>query len=206
MKKTLSVLLAIITVLSLAFCIPASAIGIDGTLITADDAKQAAADYLGTTPDKFSNYSCSEETIDYVKVGSIISVTAKQYNLSFRYNGVSYKITVDPAGLIRNYSYESKKLLIPKGASDYLTEAEAKAKATDAAGVSSADAIFTSSKFVVEEYVNYYQFEFLGKTQQVSAKINASVKSANPIMNIEEKNAFVMIFIRLFAKIALIFA
>lgn len=204
MKKTLSIIFAILFALS-AF-VSASAIGVDGTLITADDAKKAAADYLGATPDNFSNYNCSEETIDYVKVGSIISVTAKQYNLSFRYSGVSYKITVDPAGLIRNYSYESKKLLIPKGASDYLTVAEAKAKATDAAGVSSDDAIFTSSKFVVENYVNYYQFEFLGKTQQVSAKINASVKSANPVMNVEEKNAFVMIFIRLFAKIALLFA
>ena len=172
----------------------------------ADDAKKAAADYLGASVDSLSNYECKTESVDYVKVGSIISIKADQFNLSFRYNGVSYKITVDPAGLIKNYSYDSKKLLIPKGASDYLTEAEAKAKATDAAGVSSGDAIFTSSKFVVENYTNYYVFEFLGKTQQVSAKVNASVKSADPQINVTEKNAFVMIFIRLFAKISLMFA
>ena len=205
MKKTLSLILALLTILSVAMCVPASAVGIDGTLITADDAKKAAADYLGTTVDNLSSYKSEVESVDYVKVGSIISIKADQYKLSFRYNGISYNITVDPVGLIKNFSYESKKLLVPKGASGIISEAEAKAKATDAAGVSSGDAIFTSSKFVVENYTNYYVFEFLGKTQQVTAKVNASVKSADPIINITEKNAFVMIFIRLFAKISLMF-
>ena len=204
MKKTLSIILAVIAVMSLLFCVPASAAGIDGTFITADDAKKAAADYLGTTVDSLSNLECKEESIEYASVLGI-SISAKQFNLSFRYNGVSYKVTVDPVGVVRNYSYDSNKVIVPKGASGYMTEAEAKAKATDAAGVSSADAIFTSSKFVVEDYVGYYQFSFLGKTQQVSAKVNASSKSADPVINVENKNAIVMFFIRLFAKIAAMF-
>ncbi|MCR5151472.1 MAG: hypothetical protein K6B52_09660 [Clostridiales bacterium] len=205
MRKTLSVILATLMILTAVMCVPAYAAGIDGTLITEADAKQAAADYLGTTSENFSKYSCSAETVEYVSVGTIIKVTATQYNLSFRYNGVSYKVTVDPVGVIRNFSYSSNKLLIPKGASGIITEAEARAKATDAAGVSSSEAIFTGSKFIVEEYVMYYSFEFLGKTKVVSARVNAVSKSATPVLSITEKSAFVMMFIRLFAKISMLF-
>ncbi len=204
MKKTISIILAVIALFSITMSVPAYAVGIDGTLIKEEDAKQAAADYIGASVDDLGSYSCTTESIQYASLLSI-TVTADQYKLSFRYNGVSYKITVDPVGLIRDYDYNSAKLIIPKGASGYVTEAEAKAKATDAAGVNSSDAIFTSSKFVVEDYTSYYEFEFLGKTEEVSAKVNATVKSANPDISKDDKGAFIMFFIRLFAKIAALF-
>ncbi|MBO4893299.1 MAG: hypothetical protein J5562_00090 [Clostridia bacterium] len=199
MKKTLSLILALVTVFSVMMCMSAPA-----SAYTDAEVKKIAADYIGTSADSLSNYKCEVVKVTVVSLGGL-TLTADQYEITFRFNGISYKISVDSAGLIRNYSYESKKLLIPKGESGLINESEARAKALNAAGVSSSDAIFTSTKFVVEDYAEYYTYEFLGKTQEVTAKVNASTKNASPEISATEKNAFIMFFTRLFAKISQLF-
>lgn len=199
MKKTLSLILALVTVFSVMMCMSAPA-----SAYTDAEVKKIAADYIGTSADSLSNYKCEVVKVEVLSVLGF-NVTEDQYNLTFRYNGVSYNVSVSALGLIRTYNYESKKLLIPAGESGLINESEARAKALTAAGVSSSDAIFTSTKFVVEDFTEYYTYEFLGKTQQVTAKVNATVKSANPTVNTTEKNAFAMFFIRLFAKISQLF-
>ncbi len=190
MKKTLSVLFAIIFAFSAL--VSASAIG----LVNPDNLKSNIASYMGYDESKIQDFNYSKQTQNMLDF----------YTVTFKYDGVKYTIGVDALGIYEDYSYESNKLIVPKTEKSVsITENEAKGYALKEADVISSDAIFKVEKFEKNNGVAYYKYDFLGKTAEWTVEINAYT-GAVANSNHSDKNVIVMFFIRLFAKIALLFA
>lgn len=191
MKKTLSVLFAVIFALSAL--VSASAIG----LVNPDNLKSNVATYMGYDESKIQEFNYVKSThnlLDY-------------YTVTFKYDGVGYTVGVDAVGIYENFSYSAKKIIVPAVESKAcISEASARGYALrEAENTASADAIFKTEKFEKKNGVAYYSYDFLSKTAEWNVDVNAYTGA---IINVSktEKNAIVMIFIRLFAKLAALFA
>lgn len=197
MKKTVSLLLAILTVISL-FTMSASAVDV---AISEAEAKERAAAYVGTTVDGLKNYSCTARKVTIASV-LIISVDTYEYDMTFRANGTSYTVTIDPVGLLKNYSYEGNGIKKPVTDIKWISENDALASALDKAGVSAGDSYVYSSKFVIEDSEATYRYSFYGKDCDCSAKVSAltGVIYDGGLVK-TEKNVIVIFFLKLFAKI-----
>lgn len=198
MKKVLSLTLAVLTVISM-FTISTSALV--SVAITEEEAKTQAAEYVGTTADKLSNYKCTAVETTLVQV-LVISVKAYDYNMTFRANGTNYTITIDAIGALKNYKYDGNGIKQPKTSITWASENDALASALDAAGVLSSDAYVYSRTFEISDYTAYYKFSFYGKDCDVTVKVYAigAITNSDNVAK-TEKNAFVIFFLKLFAKI-----
>ena len=160
MKKTLSVLFAIIFALSAL--VSASAIG----LVNPDNLKSNIASYMGYDESKIQDFNYSKQTQNMLDF----------YTVTFKYDGVKYTIGVDALGIYEDYSYESNKLIVPKTEKSVsITENEAKGYALKEANVISSDAIFKVEKFEKNNGVAYYKYDFLGKTAEWTVDITVSL-------------------------------
>lgn len=197
MKKVISLVLAILTVISM-FTICASAISV---AITEEEAKQKAAEYVGTTVDKLSNYKCTTIETTLVQV-LVVSVKAYDYNMTFRANGTNYTITIDAIGALKNYSYAGNGIKLPNAGIKWASENDALGNALVKAGVLSSDSYVYSNTFEIVDYTAYYKFSFYGKDCDVTAKVYAlgAIADSDNVAK-TEKNAFVIFFLKLFAKI-----
>ena len=190
MKKTLSVLFAVIFALSAL--VSASAIGI----VDPDNLQSYVANYMGYEEGSLQDFSYTKETRNLLDF----------YTVKFKYDNVNYTIGVDALGVFEDYSYNAKKVIVPKSESKVcITEAAAKGYALKEADTLSADAIFKSEKFEKKGGTAYYSYNFLSKTAEWNVDINAY---SGAVINSThaDQNAFIMIFIRLFAKIMALFS
>ena len=190
MKKTLSVVFAVIFAFS-AFVSAHAALG----LISEDKVKGYVADYMGYDESKMSDYSQSKTTHNFLDY----------YNVTFKYDGVTFKVGIDAAGIVEEYSYNASKIIVPKKESGIISEYDAKGYALKEASVSSSDAVFKSETFRKSGSVPSYSYNFLSKTAEWNVEVNGYTGS---IIKSEhnDQNVIIMFFIRLFAKIAALFA
>lgn len=201
MKKVISLVLAILTVISMFAVITSADLINISAGISEEEAKAKAAEYVGTTVDKLSNYQCTAVKSSVSIIG-IISGEIKDYNMTFRANGTGYTVTVDAAGSLKNYKYDGNGIKKPVCNIKWSSENDALASALDKAGVLSSDSYVYSQTFEITDYTAYYKFSFYGKDCDVSAKVyalGATTDSDNVVKT--EKNAFVIFFLKLFAKI-----
>lgn len=188
MKKTLSIVFALIFALSACVC--ASAINI----FTDADLKSMSASFMGFDESKMQDFKSQSETSNFIT----------SYEVTFKYDNVTYKINYSQLGTVTDFEYSANKVIRPKNSDIYVSPEKAKNAAISEAGTTSKDAIFKTEKFAIKDGVAYYKYELLSKTAQWNIDIGAisgEVINSNHI----DKNAFVMIFIRLFARIGIFF-
>ena len=190
MKKTLSILFAVI--IAMSALVSAGAIG----LVNENNLQSNIASYMGYDESKMQDFKAEKITrnaLDY-------------YEVTFKYDGVGYHVGVNALGLVDTYSYNAKKVIIPKAEKNAcVSELNAKGYALKEANTASSDAIFKAESFSKKDGVCYYYYDFLGTSAEWEVYVNAYTGSIASSSH-EDQNAFIMFFIRLFAKIAALFS